>query len=225
MTSSTSPPVAGAAHHAVAPAVHPTARPADTRAGNPPRTVGVLAPFLGGFYFGGVVSGATRAAAGTGHPVLAVQTFPAGLDRGEDPEQPPHDLQVAATQAHALRLATRSMTGIVVVSNALPVTGLERLYRLGKPLVLVSAVPADWPVPMVGPDNVAGVRAVVDHLVGHGHRRIGFVGHLGPARHGRTAPRLPAGAARARHHAAPARGCCARPTPWRRAAAMPAGSW
>jgi PAS domain S-box-containing protein len=162
----------------VAAAVEPSPHTREAGAANPPRTIGVLAPFLGGFYFGGVLSGAARAAATMRHPVLAVQTFPAGLDRGEDPERPPHDAQVTASQEHAVRLATRSMSGIVVVSNAVPVVGLEHLHRLGKPMVLVSTDLADWPAPMAGPDNVGGVRAVVDHLVRHGHRRIGFVGHL-----------------------------------------------
>jgi len=58
----------------------PAARPPAGRPGDPPRTIGVLAPFVGGFYFGGVLSGAARAAAAERHPVLAVQTFPAGLD-------------------------------------------------------------------------------------------------------------------------------------------------
>jgi PAS domain S-box-containing protein len=162
----------------VAPTLESPAHPAEVRAADPPRTVGVLAPFLGGFYFGGVLSGAARAAASTRHPVLAVQTFPAGVDRGEDPERPPHDVLVAATQAHAVRLATRSMSGIVVVGNAVPAAALEQLHRLRKPIVLVSTDVADWPAPVAGPDNVGGVRAVVDHLVRHGHRRIGFVGHL-----------------------------------------------
>jgi len=155
----------------------PAASPPAGRPGDPPRTIGVLAPFVGGFYFGGVLSGAARAAAAERHPVLAVQTFPAGLDRGEDPEPQPSDARIATARRHALRLAGRSSAGIVAVSNAVPVAGLEHLHRLGRPMVLVSA-DADWPAPAVAPDNAGGIRAVVDHLIWHGHRRIGFVGHL-----------------------------------------------
>lgn len=165
-------------HHTgrLATAKLPARRP-DGRAGDPPRTIGVLAPFVGGFYFGGVLSGAARAAAAERHPVLAVQTFPAGLDRGEDPDPQPHDARIATARRHALRLAGRSSAGVVAVSNAVPVAGLEHLHRLGRPMVLVSA-DADWPAPAVAPDNAGGIRAVVDHLVWHGHRRIAFVGHL-----------------------------------------------
>src|SRR5688500_5262944 len=43
-------------------APEPAGRRPDAGAGDPPRTIGVLAPFVGGFYFGGVLSGAARAA-------------------------------------------------------------------------------------------------------------------------------------------------------------------
>ena len=51
--------------------VSPTAR----------RTIGVLSPVVGGFYFGALIAGVARAARAAGHRVVAVQTYPAGLDR------------------------------------------------------------------------------------------------------------------------------------------------
>ncbi len=164
--------------------LHPVrARPDHTPDGRPEngpaiRTIAVLAPFVGGFYFGNLLSGAARAAAASNHVLLAVQTFPAGLDRGEDPESPPHEAQVAAARSTAIRLATRTASGLVVISTAVRSRDLGRLHRLGKPLVLVSGEASEWPVLVALPDNVGGVRAAVEHLIGHGHRRIGFVGTL-----------------------------------------------
>jgi PAS domain S-box-containing protein len=153
-------------------------RPIGAEPGPPPRTIAVLAPFVGGFYFGNLLAGAARAAALGGHALLAVQTLPAGLDRGEDPDAPPHDTQVTATQLAAIRLAARGASGLVVINKAVRGPALDGLHRLGRPIVLISADVSDRQVPLAGPDNVSGVRSAVDHLVGHSHRRIGFVGTL-----------------------------------------------
>ena len=50
------------------------------------RTIGVLSPVVGGFYFGGLIAGVSRAARTSGHRVVAVQTYPAGLDRERYPD-------------------------------------------------------------------------------------------------------------------------------------------
>src|SRR4051794_33837623 len=94
---------------------------------NPPRTIAVLAPYVGGFYFGNLLAGAARAAAAGHHTLLAVQTLPAGLDRGDDPEGRPHDVQVEATRWCAVQLAARGASGLVVVSTAVRAPQLEQL--------------------------------------------------------------------------------------------------
>jgi PAS domain S-box-containing protein len=143
---------------------------------HPRRTIAVLAPYVGGFYFGNLLTGAARAAAAGNHTLLAVQTLPAGLDHGEDPESCPPDAQVEATRLCAVQLATRGASGLVVVSTALHPPELERLHRVGRPLVLISNDAGETGLPLALPDNVGGIRTAVDHLVEHGHRRIGFVG-------------------------------------------------
>jgi PAS domain S-box-containing protein len=146
--------------------------------GNPVRTLAVLAPFVGGFYFGNVLHGAARAAAAGGHALMAVQTSPAGLDLGEYCGPFLEKFQESVTQLGALRLTSRGMSGLIVIGNAVHPDDLERLHRQGRPLVLVSGEEAQWPVPVALPDNFGGIRAAVDHLVGHGHRTIGFVAYL-----------------------------------------------
>ncbi|HEU4977063.1 MAG TPA: LacI family DNA-binding transcriptional regulator [Baekduia sp.] len=51
------------------------------------------------------------------------------------------------------------------------------------PVVFVDDVPDDVDAPGILAENAAGMRALVDHLVGHGHRRIGLL--AGPDRTGR----------------------------------------
>jgi PAS domain S-box-containing protein/diguanylate cyclase (GGDEF)-like protein len=160
------------------PVGYPVTGPLPAVPGQQPRTIAVLAPFIGGFYFGNVLTGATRAAATGNHALLAVQTLPAGLDRGDDPESAPQDAQVEATRLCAVRLATRGASGLILVSTAVRSPHLEQLHRTGRPMVLISNDATETRLPVASPDNVGGVRAAVDHLVEHGHRRIGFVGSL-----------------------------------------------
>lgn len=138
--------------------VSPTAR----------RTIGVLSPVVGGFYFGALIAGVARAARAAGHRVVAVQTYPAGLDRERYPDESILDAPVGLG----------AVDGLVVVGKALRADRLAAVQQWGVPLVLVSEEPTSADDPVVVPDNTAGIRAAVDHLVGHGHTRIGFVGCL-----------------------------------------------
>ena len=54
-----------------------------------------------------------------------------------------------------------------------------------KPVVVISRnikdiVPNGYAVVC---DNLGGIQMAVDHLVSHGHRTIGFVGHIRPTSH------------------------------------------
>ena len=138
--------------------VSPTAR----------RTIGVLSPVVGGFYFGALIAGVARAARAAGHRVVAVQTYPAGLDRERYPDESILDAPVALG----------AVDGLVVVGKALRSDRLASVQQWGLPLVLVSEEPQSGDDAVVLPDNLGGVRAAVEHLLGHGHTAIGFVGCL-----------------------------------------------
>lgn len=131
-------------------------------------SIGVLSPVISGWYFGTLLSGAAARAGRSRRRVMAVQTLPSSRDRGEDMVAPPLGLP----------LATEQMAGIVVVTTAVRDEDLPRLDDLGKPIVFIShdADPLDAPV--VVPDNAGGVRRAVEHLLGHGHQAIGFVGNM-----------------------------------------------
>lgn len=129
-------------------------------------TIGVLCPVVGGYYFGRMLAGMARVLRAEGHRLVAVQTYPADIDRDEFPV-PPHRRAAPGLGAY---------DGLVVVTTALADAELRRLDATGIPVVTLGVPLDDLRAPAVSPDNVGAVRAAVDHLVGHGHRSIGFLG-------------------------------------------------
>ncbi|MFI5897312.1 diguanylate cyclase domain-containing protein [Actinoplanes sp. NPDC051513] len=131
--------------------------------------LGVLSPFLGGWYFGAVLEGIARAAADAGAAVVAVQTLDAGTDQLEltEPPHPPYPL------------AWDHVAGFVVIVNAASAKYLHEIQATGRPVVVVSHEFPELDCPTVFPDNRVGVRAAVEHLIRHGHRRIAFAGFMG----------------------------------------------
>ncbi len=130
-------------------------------------TFGVLCPVVGGFYFGRSLAGIARVLRAHGHRVVALQTYPADLDRDEFPGPP----------GRRPLLGRSTFDGFVVMTTALADAELRELDASGTPLVLLGVRADGLRAPAVAPDNAGGVRAAVDHLVEHGHRRIGFVGN------------------------------------------------
>ncbi|MBV9635447.1 MAG: LacI family DNA-binding transcriptional regulator [Methylobacteriaceae bacterium] len=87
---------------------------------------------------------------------------------GEDPERQTRVLQSIFEQGVA---------GIVISpSNRSDVATLLDIARAGLPIVTVTRRLAESGLPYVGQDNTAGERIAVEHLIGLGHRRIGFLG-------------------------------------------------
>ncbi|MGN9910245.1 EAL domain-containing protein [Phytohabitans sp. LJ34] len=131
-------------------------------------TVGVLTPLLSGHYFGGLLRGVARAAAAAGGRVVAVQTFDPGVD------------EIAYLDLSNFRrpVAWRHVAGFVVVLNSADRPYLDALRDAGKPVVMVSQEVPGFDCPVVLPDNRGGTRLAVEHLIAHGHRRIGFVGWM-----------------------------------------------
>ncbi|WP_437736512.1 substrate-binding domain-containing protein [Sorangium sp. So ce1335] len=120
-----------------------------------PTTIGVLTPFLDGFYFNAVVRGIHEAVQQRGHRLVVVRATPELVE--------------------APSLARDLVDGWIVV---LSTDGIERLARAGVPLVTVSTCAPEAGCPTAMPDNAAGIRSAVSHLIEHGHRRIAFVGCL-----------------------------------------------
>ncbi|MFI2361757.1 substrate-binding domain-containing protein [Promicromonospora sp. NPDC019610] len=130
--------------------------------------IGVLSPVVGGYYFGRVLAGIARTVRPEGHRVVAVQTYPADLEREQFPDRPPGTAAVSLGQ----------LDGVIVITSAVNEATLLRIEADGTPVVLVSERTTSIDAPVVTPDNEGGTRAAVEHLIAHGHREIGFLGSL-----------------------------------------------
>ena len=133
-----------------------------------PMTVLVLTPSMGGHYFGELLAGLTREVAGAGGRLVVVETLPAAAPRDEPGE--PGDF--------ATPVAWSQVDGVISITTAVGAAYLQRLRDAGKSVVLSSTQMADFHAPVALPDNYGGTFAAVEHLIGHGHTRIGFVGNL-----------------------------------------------
>ncbi|MFD2794306.1 substrate-binding domain-containing protein [Promicromonospora vindobonensis] len=130
--------------------------------------IGVLSPVVGGYYFGRVLAGIARTVRPDGHRVVAVQTYPADLERDQFPDRPPGTAAVSLGQ----------LDGVIAITTAVNEATLLRIDGDGTPIVLVSERTTSIDAPVVTPDNEGGTRAAVEHLIAHGHREIGFLGSL-----------------------------------------------
>lgn len=127
-------------------------------------TIGVISDEIATTPFAGqMLQGAQDAAWESGVVILLVNT-------GKDQAIESRALDVMLErQVDAIVYATMSHQ---VVD---PPPGLREV-----PAVLLDARLADGSVPSVVPDEVGGARAAVEHLVRHGHRRIGFLNSREP---------------------------------------------
>ncbi|WP_129840017.1 LacI family DNA-binding transcriptional regulator [Streptomyces sp. RFCAC02] len=86
-----------------------------------------------------------------------------------------HDRAGAARQ-WMTNLRARASDGVIMVTSVLEPLLHKELHRLGVPLVVVDPAGAqDLHAPTVGATNWAGGLAATEHLLGLGHRRIGFI--------------------------------------------------
>jgi LacI family transcriptional regulator len=98
-------------------------------------------------------------------------------------------LPVGSAQDWARRLAGGGRAGVIVVTGALTSAHIDALALTGVPLVVLD--PMSLPrveVTSVGSTNFAGGMTATRHLLGLGHRRIGYVG--GPPGSGCNQARL-----------------------------------
>jgi DNA-binding LacI/PurR family transcriptional regulator len=77
---------------------------------------------------------------------------------------------------------------MIVASSQLAEEGWAWLVGSPIPVVVANAEPAGVPVTVITSDNVGASRLAVDHLVGLGHRRIGYL--RGPQAYTAAVPRI-----------------------------------
>jgi DNA-binding LacI/PurR family transcriptional regulator/signal transduction histidine kinase len=128
----------------------------------------VLAPFVGGDYYGAIIAALNHAAANEGNRIIALQT----LDPGS------HSADYAGIPEFRRPVAWRHLDGVVVLPGAIHGSYARAIQLAGKPVVLVAHRLTEVQCSVVLADNRVGVRAAVGHLVEHGHERIAFAANL-----------------------------------------------
>lgn len=130
-------------------------------------TIGVLTPWSGGFFYGQIIAGVTAEVAAAGGKVVVIQSV--------EPSREPDDvLPVPDISAPS---AWNEIDGAISVTSA-GEAHLRALRERGVPVVLACDVVDGLEIPSAVGDNVGGTRDAVEHLIAHGHTRIGFVGNL-----------------------------------------------
>ncbi|MBX9246320.1 EAL domain-containing protein [Actinotalea ferrariae] len=133
-----------------------------------PPTLLVLSPSTGGYYFGALLGGIARELAATGGRAVVLQTLEPGVRSDEIGEAPDFSIPVAWDE----------VDGVVSVTSAARGDYLSRLQERGRPVVVASSRLDGLVAPTAVPDNGGGTMAAVEHLIAHGHTRIGFAGNL-----------------------------------------------
>ncbi|WP_199485291.1 LacI family DNA-binding transcriptional regulator [Actinomadura craniellae] len=117
------------------------------------RTVLLVVPTLSSPFFGAVYTGAARVAAAHGFGIV-VYPWPDGVGPADSPFAAPHD----------------AIDGVLASSMAVESLG----EFAGTPAVMLDSDPAGG-APTVNFDVAGGMRALVGHLAGLGHRRFGHL--------------------------------------------------
>jgi diguanylate cyclase (GGDEF)-like protein/PAS domain S-box-containing protein len=99
---------------------------------------------------------------------VVIQTLDAGLSSD----------QVVGAPDFTTPLGWEHLDGVISVATGTQRTYLDRLRAAGKVVAMASHEIDGLAVPSAMPDNAIGVTSAVDHLIGHGHTRIGFAGNL-----------------------------------------------
>jgi DNA-binding LacI/PurR family transcriptional regulator/anti-anti-sigma regulatory factor len=117
------------------------------------KAIGVLAPQLSGDYFGTLFASIHAVTRRHDPRLIAIQGSPRHI--------------------FGAQLAIAQVDGWIVINNA---DGIELIANSGVPIVTIGAQAPGYPA--VFPDNYAGMRAAVAHLIDHRHQRIAFIGDL-----------------------------------------------
>ncbi len=123
-------------------------------------TFGVLLEDCGNPFFAAVLRGIERVARERGVAVFSSST----------------DLDLAREQDMSAAYAARQVDALIVAPTESAATHLRRAADEGVRVVLVDRPLSGLSAPVVLADNRAGARAGVEHLIAHGHTRIGYIG-------------------------------------------------
>lgn len=121
-------------------------------------TIGIAMSAMSNPYFGTVVQAMDRRASLAGYSLLLADT---------------HD--DALNEVRAMTdLLRRGVSGVILAPSSDPSAALNYATSNGVPVVLIDRI-SSLSLDQVGSENEEATASLVEHLVGHGHRRIGFV--------------------------------------------------
>jgi LacI family transcriptional regulator len=122
------------------------------------RMMGVLLPDLHGEFFSELIRGIDQAAQAEGYHLL--------LSSSHDDST---ELKAALQGMHG------RVDGLVVMAPTVEAAVLKDLLPRNVPIVLLNTSDRDLPWSSLRIDSYGGARAIVTHLIDHGHRRIGMI--------------------------------------------------
>ncbi len=134
----------------------------ELRAGSTSPTVGLLIGDLANPFYSRIARGAERELRARGLQLVTAST-------DEDAE-----LEWSLTQ----EMLGRRVRGLLIVPTSQDHTYLDVERKHGLPVVFLDRPPTNIVADTIVLDNVGGARDAVQHLLAHGHRRIGLIGDL-----------------------------------------------
>jgi LacI family transcriptional regulator len=122
--------------------------------------VGLVIPDITNPYFAEITRGVGEVAHAQGYGLVLCNT-------DEDPER---------ERSYVRLLRRKRVDGLILTSVTVDAPYLAELVRSGTPFALVSRLTRTADCPYVVVDDRKGARLAMDHLIGLGHERIGFIG-------------------------------------------------
>lgn len=134
----------------------------ELRAGARSATVGLIISDLANPFYARIARGAER----------VLRTADLQLITASSDENPTLERQLAA------ELLERRVSGLLMTTCLDDHAYLESERRLGIPVAFLDRPPTGIEADTIQLDNVGGARRAAEHLIRHGHRRIGLIGDL-----------------------------------------------
>jgi LacI family transcriptional regulator len=124
------------------------------------RTIGLIIPYLYDSFFANCAHAVTTVAKEHGYTVIITTS-------NEDPD---------TEFAEAEQMLQRNVDGLVIIPSPYRQLRLTRNFFGRTPVVAFDRPISDQPFDVVLVQNSAGAHRIVEHLIGHGHERIAFMG-------------------------------------------------
>lgn len=128
--------------------------------GHRSRSIGLIIPYLYDPFFGNCAHAVTTVAKEHGYSVIITTS-------GEDPDTEYNEAE---------QMLQRRVDGMVVIPASFRQSRLTRTLFGKTPVVAFDRPVSDPSLDVVLVQNTAGSRRIVEHLIEHGHQRIGFMG-------------------------------------------------